>query len=124
MTLHNVFVAVHNWLTARCDFTDLKRTDEPWISLSSSNFYCPSSFLRRPPFIKVNEKFQLNAFITSTTTPTVRMICLILVEPSVDFNPSSQKFKTHGGLFPPSKLSLGATATQIFTFCPSQLKLL
>lgn len=87
------------------------------LKANSVHLYCCPSFLWRPPFIKVNEKlcFQLNTFITSTTTPTARMMCLILVEPSVNFYPSSQKFKTHGGLFPPSELSLRATATQIFT---------
>ncbi len=74
-----------------------------------------------PPFIKVNEKFQLSTFITSTATATAGMMCLILVEPPVNFCPSSQRFKTHGGFFSPTESSHWATATQIFTLCPVSL---
>lgn len=61
-----------------------------WKKVCSSEPYCFCSFLRRPPFIKVNETLcsQLNTFIMSTTTPTAGIMCFILVEPSVSLNPS------------------------------------
>lgn len=71
------------------DCTNLRRTEEPYCF--SVRFHCFSSFLWRPPFIKVDEKFQLHTFIRNTTTPTARMMCLILVEPTVNFYPSTQR---------------------------------